>query len=337
LTVRTASDGALAEKPWTWLNSRPVLKTLAALLCSAGLACAAAPASTPVRAIAHGVTVSGVEVGGLTAEPARRRIDASLGRPIQISTPGGVRTVDPARAGVVADIDAGLASALAAPPGRELAVPVDYSAERAAAIVGDLAAEFDRPAVDATVIGADDRGPRFTPARQGVAVDRRTMGAAIGDLLRSGERTPLTLVTNAVPARRTVGGFGPVIVVDRGENTLRLYDGRRLVRTFRVATGQSIYPTPSGIWRIVDKQRDPWWYPPTYDEWAKGLKPVPPGPANPLGTRWMGLNAPGVGIHGTDAPASIGYSASHGCIRMQVPEAEWLFEHVHVGTTVVIL
>ena len=79
----------------------------------------------------------------------------------------------------------------------------------------------------------------------------------------------------------------------------------------------------------MNKQRNPWWYPPTYDAWAKGLKPVPPGPGNPLGTRWMGLDAPGVGIHGTDAPASIGYSASHGCIRMHVPDAEWLFEHVH--------
>ena len=55
---------------------------------------------------------------------------------------------------------------------------------------------------------------------------------------------------------------------------------------------------------------------------------MPPGPDNPLGTRWMGLSAPGVGIHGTDDPSSIGYSASHGCIRMQVPDAEWLFDHV---------
>ena len=109
------------------------------------------------------------------------------------------------------------------------------------------------------------------------------------------------------------------------------------MRTFPVATGQAIYPTPTGIWRIVDKQLNPWWYPPTADAWAKGLKPVPPGPSNPLGTRWMGLNAPGVGIHGTDAPASIGYSASHGCIRMQVPDAEWLFERAQVGTPVVIL
>jgi len=144
------------------------------------------------------------------------------------------------------------------------------------------------------------------------------------------------LVTNVVAPTRSVADFGPVIVVNRAGNTLRLYRGSTLVRTFRVATGQSIYPTPAGIWRIVDKQLDPWWYPPTYDAWAKDLKPVPPGPANPLGTRWMGLNAPGVGIHGTDAPASIGYSTSHGCIRMQVLDAEWLFEHVRVGTVVVI-
>ena len=119
--------------------------------------------------------------------------------------------------------------------------------------------------------------------------------------------------------------------------TLKLYDGTKLLRTFPVATGQAIYPTPAGVWRIADKQRAPWWYPPTYDAWAKGLKPVPPGPGNPLGTRWMGLNAAGVGIHGTDADTSIGYSASHGCIRMHVPDAEWLFERVHVGTPVVIL
>ena len=118
---------------------------------------------------------------------------------------------------------------------------------------------------------------------------------------------------------------------------MTLYDGSTVVRQFSVATGQAVYPTPAGLWHIMDKQRDPWWYPPTYDAWAKGLKPVPPGPSNPLGTRWMGLNAPGVGIHGTDAPTSIGYSASHGCIRMQVPDAEWLFERVSVGTPVVIL
>ena len=189
LTVRTASDGALAENPWTCLNSRPVLKTLAALCCSAGLACAAAPASTPAHLIAHGVTVSGLRVGDLTAEPARQRITASLMRSIRITTPTGVTALDPASVGAVADVDGAVTAALAARPGRKVAVPVRYSAERAAGIVSDLAAKFDRPAIDATVIGADANGPLFSPAKAGVAVDRRTMGAAIGDLLRSGERT----------------------------------------------------------------------------------------------------------------------------------------------------
>jgi len=83
-------------------------------------------------------------------------------------------------------------------------------------------------------------------------------------------------------------------------------------------------------------QLNPWWRPPD-SPWAKGLSPIPPGPGNPLGTRWMGLSVPGVGIHGTPDDSSIGYSASHGCIRMHIPDAEWVFQHVKLGTPVVII
>ena len=104
-----------------------------------------------------------------------------------------------------------------------------------------------------------------------------------------------------------------------------------LRRTFGVATGQARYPTPLGRFEIVVKWRNPWWYPPASD-WAKDAKPIPPGPGNPLGTRWMGISSPAVGIHGTPDAASIGYSASHGCIRMLISEVEWLFEQVETGT-----
>jgi lipoprotein-anchoring transpeptidase ErfK/SrfK len=127
-----------------------------------------------------------------------------------------------------------------------------------------------------------------------------------------------------------------VIVIHRGSNRLYLYKGMRFWRVFGVATGQSRYPTPVGRWTIVVKWRNPWWYPPN-SSWAQGAKPIPPGPGNPLGTRWMGLSAPGVGIHGTPDDASIGYSASHGCIRMHISDAEWLFVHVRIGTTVFIV
>jgi lipoprotein-anchoring transpeptidase ErfK/SrfK len=314
-----------------------LLKVVVALLAVAGLACAAAPASTPTRTIPLGVQVAGIRVGGLSAEPARHKLETAYARYLRIVYQGKTNWVSPASIGARVDVDAAVTSALAATPGSRIAVPVAYSRAKAARITAALATRYDRPAVDSELTGADAQGPVYTPARAGLAVDTKAARAVIGRLVRTSSRAPFHLPTRAVPPKRTPANFGAVIVIDRASNSLRLYDGRRLVRTFSVATGQAIYPTPAGLWHIMDKQRDPWWYPPTYDEWAKGLKPVPPGPSNPLGTRWMGLNAPGVGIHGTDAPTSIGYSASHGCIRMQVPDAEWLFEHVSVGTPVVIL
>jgi hypothetical protein len=314
-----------------------VLKTLVAVLAAAGLACAASPASTPTRTIPAGVTVGGVGIGGLSSEPARSRIEAAFSRPIRISYAGARLRIPPNALGAGSSVDAAVTSALTATPRSKIALPVRYSRAKVAKAIAGLARRYDRAAVDATVIGATASGPQFSRTSNGLAVDVKTMRSALSQVLSDGSRAPLTLLTRVVLPKRTALTFGPVIVITRGSNTLRLYAGFRLVRTFRVATGQAIYPTPSGVWWIVDKQRDPWWYPPTASSWAKGLKPVPPGPSNPLGTRWMGLNAAGVGIHGTDAPASIGYSASHGCIRMQVPDAEWLFTHVRVGTPVVIL
>jgi lipoprotein-anchoring transpeptidase ErfK/SrfK len=314
-----------------------VLKTFAAIVLAAGLACAAAPASTPTHAVPSGVSVAGIRVGGLGSEPARVRIETAFARSIRVTYGGRNTWISPASLGAGLSVDAAVSSALAATPHSRIALPVRYSQPRVAAAVARLAHRYDRPAVDATVVGATSFAPRFSPAKPGLAVDQQTMRIALAQLLRNGTRAPLTLLTHPIAPKRTAASFGPVIVITRATNTLRLFDGTRLVRTFSVATGQAIYPTPTGIWHIMDKQRDPWWYPPTTSAWAKGLKPVPPGPSNPLGTRWMGLDAPGVGIHGTDAPASIGYSASHGCVRMQVPDAEWLFTHVHVGTPVVIL
>ncbi len=314
-----------------------MLRTLAAFVVAAGLACAAAPAAAPTRVIPAGVTVGGVHVGELSAEPARLMVEAAFARPVSVAYRGTTLQITPAQVAAAISVDRAVSSALAATPHSEIALPVRYSAARLDRLVARLAHRYGRPAVAARVIGATAGGPRFSPARTGLAVNVKTMHAALVQLLEDGTRAPLQLLTKPVPANVTPSHFGPVIVITRGANTLRLYDSHRLVRTFRVATGQAIYPTPAGIWHIVNKQRNPWWYPPTTSVWAKGLKPVPPGPSNPLGTRWMGLDAAGVGIHGTDAPASIGYSASHGCVRMQVPEAEWLFEHVRVGTPVVVL
>ena len=134
--------------------------------------------------------------------------------------------------------------------------------------------------------------------------------------------------------------LGRAIVIRRGSNQLFFYkvaDKPKLIRQFKVATGRSEYPTPLGKFEVVNKQQNPWWYPPAGSAWAQGAEPIPPGANNPLGTRWMGLSVPYVGIHGTPNPASIGYSASHGCIRMLIPQVEWLFTQVDLGTPVFIV
>jgi lipoprotein-anchoring transpeptidase ErfK/SrfK len=320
-----------------WFNCAPVvLRSAAAVFLAAGLACANTPAAKQTPPIARGVSVLGVRVGGLTSEPARARIESAFARPITILYHGERLTVSPRRFGAGAGVDDAVTSALAATPGSEIALPVTYSTRDIATFVDWLGRRFDVAPTDATLRGANASGPVIAEGKPGLAVRKETMRRALAQALSTPTRPPLRLLTKPVAPKVTRETFGDVIVITRGANTLRLYDGTRLVRTFGIATGQARYPTPSGIWEIVDKQRDPWWRPPNSD-WAKGLKPIPPGPGNPLGTRWMGLNAPGVGIHGTPDDASIGYSASHGCIRMHVPDAEWLFDHVGYGTPVVIL
>jgi lipoprotein-anchoring transpeptidase ErfK/SrfK len=202
--------------------------------------------------------------------------------------------------------------------------------------VAGVEKRFARAPVDATLKLRNGK-PYLTKDKPGRRLDTTRLAERIVAALRGNTRLPVRMHTKAVAPTVAVGTYGKVIVINRSVNRLYLYKANKLFRTFPVATGQAIYPTPRGTWHIVVKYRDPWWYPPTSSSWARGLQPVPPGPNNPLGTRWMGLDAPGVGIHGTDAPSSIGYSASHGCVRMQVPDAEWLFDHVDIGTTVFVL
>jgi hypothetical protein len=315
-----------------------VSRIIAALLAAAGLACANVPAAEELHSIAPGVSVLGAHLGGLTAQPASSTIAVRFARPITIAYGTRRYVVSPSGLGARAGVQAAVRAALAATPRSRIALPVTYDRPKVEALVDRLARTVYRPPRNAAVVGAGPTGrPAITPDRSGTALLQETMRVAIGQELTSGSRALLQLLTVPLPAKVTVAGIGAVIVVNRETHRLTLFDSRRAVRTFPVATGQAIYPTPAGVFRIVQKERDPWWYPPVYDAWARGLKPVPPGPSNPLGTRWMGLSAPGVGIHGTDEETSIGYSLSHGCIRMHVPDAEWLFQRVVVGTPVVIV
>ena len=118
------------------------------------------------------------------------------------------------------------------------------------------------------------------------------------------------------------------IIVSIPDRKLALIENGEVTRIFPVAVGKASTPSPAGSFRIVSRLTNPTYY-------HEG-KVVPPGPANPVGTRWMGLSEHGYGIHGTNAPGSIGKAASHGCIRMARVDLEQLFAMVQVGDTVEI-
>jgi lipoprotein-anchoring transpeptidase ErfK/SrfK len=120
-----------------------------------------------------------------------------------------------------------------------------------------------------------------------------------------------------------------VIVVSLEDHKLALVEDGKVKKIYTVAVGKPSTPSPVGTFTIARRVMNP-----TY---SHDGRTVPPGPNNPVGTRWMGLSIPGYGIHGTNVPSSIGKAASHGCIRMAKKDLEELYPMVEVGDTVELI
>jgi lipoprotein-anchoring transpeptidase ErfK/SrfK len=286
------------------------------------------------RLLPEGVTIGGVPVGNLSPSEAASEIRTFFSTPLRLRLGKHVYTADP-NALATAKITKAIARAKRAHTFANLGLAVAVKTVKVRTFVASLAPKVEKAPVDSHLILRNLK-PYLTREHAGIALVQPATVNALVKALRLNERGVVKLQTTKTKAEVTRKSFGPVIVIHRGSNRLYLYRGPKMDRIFPVATGQSVYPTPLGSFQIVVMWRNPWWYPPN-SAWAKGEQPVPPGPNNPLGTRWMGISSPGVGIHGTNNDASIGYSVSHGCIRMHVHDAEWLFNHVAVGTPVFIV
>ena len=294
------------------------------------------PAPPPRQVgIPSGVTVGHVDVGDLTPYEASALLREEFGRPVTLVGASRRFELAPDDVGAKPAIKKAIIRARFSRPGARVPLHVWVSRDRIRAIVDSVAAEVDRAPSSAEIVlrGARIEVKRAKPGRR---LDRVDTSRAIRVMLKTNLRDPVPLEFGLVKPKIEESELGPSIVILRGSNKIRLYRNAKLVRSFGVATGEPRYPTPVGAFEIVTMQRNPWWYPPPSD-WAADSDPVPPGPGNPLGTRWMGISAPYVGIHGTPDAASIGYSASHGCVRMRISEAEWLFQRVKVGTPVFIV
>ncbi|MGQ9535717.1 MAG: L,D-transpeptidase family protein [Actinomycetota bacterium] len=216
----------------------------------------------------------------------------------------------------------------------EVGLVVRYDARKLDSFLSELEATVDRPPLNAEM-RLEGKKLIFQRSRDGWDLDADLAREAIVQALVSPERV-VRLHVEVTKPEVTDDQVGKVIVVDKTNHRLTLYNNMEVEKQYPVAVGMPTWPTPSGTFKIISKQKNPTWVNPG-TSWAAYMPPyIPPGPGNPLGTRALGTSAPGVFIHGTYNSWSIGHSASHGCIRMYIRDAEDLFDRVEVGTPVLI-
>lgn len=309
--------------------------------------------------ISNGVTIEGVDVGGMTAEDAEAKLRRELLRPLDkpLRAKFGEQSwkLSPTALKVRADLHGAVDEAVAASRegdiftrlGRyvggneiELAVSADlaYSHSAINKFVRKVADELDQEPRDASVDpGADEL--EVVDSQPGRKVrdnrlERELRGAVLGSdravVVHVHETKPE--VTTSDVAQR----YPSYLTLDRGTFTLRLWEDLKLAKTYTVAVGQEGLETPEGLYEIQAKEENPIWHVPESD-WAGDLagETIPPGPSNPIKARWMAIYE-GAGIHGTEETASLGSAASHGCVRMAIPDVEELYEDVEVGTPIYI-
>jgi lipoprotein-anchoring transpeptidase ErfK/SrfK len=306
----------------------------------------AAPSGAQVTHIRAGVSAGGVDLSGLTVPEATAKLDAELAPRLApdllIGVAGRPWTLKMADAKLKLDSARTAKRALYAKAGvTQVAPAISHSRLAVKAFVEQIAGKVGKPARDAK-IKITLRHIYRARSRPGlglsVGATRTAIDAAIDDPAAPRVlHQPLTRVRAKVNANDLARVYNTVITIDKAHFKLRLFKALKFRKSYGVAVGQPAFPTPSGRFAIQDKQVNPVWSVPN-SPWAgelQGTTVEGGSAANPLKARWMGI-ANGVGIHGTGEDWSIGTRASHGCIRMHVPDVIDLFKRVPVGTPVLI-
>jgi len=314
--------------------------------------------------IANGVTVDGVAVGGLREAAARSRLErdlvAPLSRPVTVRWGSREWRLRAREAGLKVDVANMVSQAVGVSREgsiftrtarelfggsvrRSIGLVTSYSHQAVRALAAKVVKDVDRPPRDATVQPSAN-GLNAVPGQVGLAVDYSSLGARIDRALvgAMGSRVvsvPTRKIQPAVTTAQLAARYPAYIVVDRAEFRLRFYEHLKLAKTYEIAVGMEGLETPAGLHHIEWEQVNPPWYVPK-KAWAGALAGtvVPPGPADPLKARFMSFEG-GAGIHGIDPSeySSIGHDASHGCIRMRIPDVIALYARSPVGTPVYII
>jgi lipoprotein-anchoring transpeptidase ErfK/SrfK len=334
-------------------------RSLSLALASAALTLAPASAlaqGSDEQRIPPGTRAGGQDVGNLTLSEAAAKLDTVFGpgfaRTLEVRVAGHRFSVRPKEVGFAFDAlktarRANIA-AQAAPkaPDGSVAVDVPLATGLDAKQLAAKAAKIDAGSTLAprnATVRITLRHLRVRKGRSGASLSAKRLGRRIATALANpaGPRVLRGTRQTVRPQVRTRdlkrGRYATVITIDQSSFRLRLFKRLKFSKSYGVAVGQPAYPTPNGLFSIANKAVNPTWTAPD-SPWAGAYRneSVPGGSAeNPLKARWMGI-VNGVGIHGTGDPGSIGSRASHGCIRMTVPDVIDLYPRVPVGTPVLI-
>jgi lipoprotein-anchoring transpeptidase ErfK/SrfK len=307
--------------------------------------------------ILPGSTIAGTPVGGLTKKQAIKEVRASvkpaLTRKIHVTWHNKKWVVTPKQLGARSNARAAVRAAVARSSqqsfsdklqmrlfhkglGFHRGVAITYPRQGVRGFVHGISSGFDKDAVDAKLdysTGWVNIVPQETGRRVQVHVMRqRIMHALHSDMSR------VELAAKKVKPSVTTDAFRQVLLVRIGENKAYLYEDGKITHSYTVATGQPQYPTPQGLYEVVSKVANPTWINPAPTGWGSGMPAsIPPGPNNPMGLHELKWSAAGVAFHGvpTSELSSLGYNASHGCIRMSNADASELYGLVDVGTPIV--
>jgi len=305
--------------------------------------------------VPSGAFIQGVDVGGLRFDDAvdrvREKVEAPLRRQVrltvdayetqtspwdlgyQVDVPAAVRRAIESRSGstVLSQVSSRVLSSGGAP---FIELKPTWGTGNLDKVVADAGQLIGTPPKDAD-IDVSTGWVRIVPEKAGKEIDVEASKRAVMNGVAMGDATVRLVARPVQPAADPT--MAKVILVRAGENKLYLYENGEIVKTWPVATGAAGFLTPEGVHRITQKLVNPSWHNPG-SAWAKSLPAViGPGPNNPLGTKALRLDAPAILIHATANRSSIGFSESHGCIRMTEENEAELFSLVGVGTRVAVV
>lgn len=311
--------------------------------------------------IAEGVEIGGVDVGGMTADEARKAVDSALVEPLQkhvtVDYDGVKYKISPEKLEVASDVDGMVDRALdesqeGGLPSRvwryatggevdvAISPQITYSGKALNEFIDKVAAEVNRDPVDASI---EPTPTSLSPVKgqDGLAVVEDELHAKLESAVQSPSQRRVSLPVERIKPEVTTdelaAQYPTYLTVNRSTFELSMWKDLELAKTYTVAIGAQGFDTPAGVYNIQNMAVDPAWNVPD-SGWAGDLAgTVVPGgvPENPLKERWMGI-FDGAGIHGTDDVGSLGTAASHGCVRMSIPDVIELYDQVDVGTPIYI-